>query len=140
MLIQIPCDGVFVVTFFKTIYKKTIIGFGFCDVLNYQGLGKCYQPGVCSKTRTEYLRMADADGKMQIENADGNKNADNKKSKRKKTRNADGKKKKKKKINKQTINERNISFKSLSHGWTLQVHTERETNSWHSFVPCNSFY
>ena len=67
MLIQVPCDGVFVVTFFKTIYNKTIIGFGFCDVLNNQGLGKCYQPGVCSKTRTEYLRMADADGKMQIE-------------------------------------------------------------------------
>ena len=67
MLIQVPCDGVFVVTFFKKIYNKTIIGFGFCDVLNNQGLGKCYQPGVCSKTRTEYLRMADADGKMQIE-------------------------------------------------------------------------
>ena len=31
-------------TFFKTIYNKTIIGFGFCDVLNDQGWGKCYQP------------------------------------------------------------------------------------------------
>ena len=43
--------------------------------------------GVC-KTRTGYLRMADADGKMRIENAD------NKKSKKKKTRNVDGKKNK----------------------------------------------
>ena len=31
-------------TVFKTIYNKTIIGFGFCDVLNDQGWGKCYQP------------------------------------------------------------------------------------------------
>ena len=43
--------------------------------------------GVC-KTRTGYLRMADADGKMRME-----KSADNKKSKKEKTRNADGKKK-----------------------------------------------
>jgi len=42
--IQVPCDGVFVVIFFKTMYNKTIIGFGFCDILNNQGLGKCYQP------------------------------------------------------------------------------------------------
>ena len=40
------------------------------------------------------------------------KNADSKKSKKKKTRNVDGTKK----INKQTIKERNLSFKSLSHG------------------------
>ena len=26
------------------IYNKTIIEFGFCDMRNYQGLGKCYQP------------------------------------------------------------------------------------------------
>ena len=25
-------------------YNKTIIRFGFCDVRNNQGLGKCYQP------------------------------------------------------------------------------------------------
>ena len=25
-------------------YNKTIIRFGFCDILNNQGLGKCYQP------------------------------------------------------------------------------------------------
>ena len=42
--IQVPCDGVFVVIFFKTMYNKTIIRFGFCDILNNQGLGKCYQP------------------------------------------------------------------------------------------------
>ena len=53
------------------------------------------------------------------------KNADNKKSKKKtETRNADGKKK----INKQT-KERNLSFKSLSHGWTLHLHTECDANS-----------
>ena len=46
---------------------------------------RIFRWGVC-KTRTGYLRMADAD---RIK-ADG-KNADNKKSKRKKTRNADGK-------------------------------------------------
>ena len=37
------CDGVFVVIFFKTTYNKTIFRFGFCDILNNQGLGKCYQ-------------------------------------------------------------------------------------------------
>ena len=39
--------------------------------------------GVC-KTRTGYLRMADADGKMRIEKCGWKKNADNKKSKKKK--------------------------------------------------------
>ena len=43
-IIQVPCDGVFVVIFFKTMYNKTIIRFGFCDILNNQGLSKCYQP------------------------------------------------------------------------------------------------
>ena len=60
----------------------------------------------------------DVDGKMQ-------ENADNKKSKRKKTKNAEGKKKK---INKQT-KERNLSIKSLSDGWTLFLPTERDANS-----------
>ena len=36
-------DGSFVVIFFKTMYNKTIIRFGFCDIRNNQGLGKCYQ-------------------------------------------------------------------------------------------------
>jgi len=32
-------------TFFVSLmYNKTIIRFGFCDVQNNQGLGKCYQP------------------------------------------------------------------------------------------------
>ena len=38
------CDNAFVVIFFKTMYNKTIIRFGFCDIRNNQGLGKCYQP------------------------------------------------------------------------------------------------
>ena len=42
--IQVPWDGVFVVIFFQTMYNKTIIRFGFCDILNNQGLDKCYQP------------------------------------------------------------------------------------------------
>ena len=37
--IQVPCDGVFVVIFFKTMYNKMIIRFGFCDIQNNQGLG-----------------------------------------------------------------------------------------------------
>ena len=44
MLIQVPGDGVLVVTFFKTVYNETIIRFGFCDIINNQGLGKCDQP------------------------------------------------------------------------------------------------
>ena len=28
----------------KTIYNKTIIGWGFCDIRNNQGRGKCNQP------------------------------------------------------------------------------------------------
>ena len=30
--------------FFLEMYNKTIIEFGFCDMQNYQGLRKCYQP------------------------------------------------------------------------------------------------
>ena len=32
--IQVPCDGVLVIIFFETMYDKTIIKFGFCDILN----------------------------------------------------------------------------------------------------------
>ena len=32
------CDNAFVVIFFKTVYNKTIIRFGFCDIRNNQGL------------------------------------------------------------------------------------------------------
>ena len=57
--------------------------------------------------------MADADGKMRMEKCGWKKKMRKaKKSKKKKTRNVDGTKK----INKQTIKERNLSFKSLSHG------------------------
>ena len=35
-------DNAFVVIFFKTMYNKTIIRFGFCDTQDNQGLG--YQP------------------------------------------------------------------------------------------------
>ena len=30
--------------FFHSMYNKTIIGFGFCDIQNNQGLDKGYQP------------------------------------------------------------------------------------------------
>ena len=33
-----------VVIFFKPTYNKTIIRFGFCDILNNQGLGECFKP------------------------------------------------------------------------------------------------
>ena len=42
--IQVACDCVCGVIFFKTMYNKTIFRFGFCDILNNQGLSKCYQP------------------------------------------------------------------------------------------------
>ena len=54
-------------------------------------------------------------GKCGWKNADGKKMRITKKVRRKKTRNVDGNKKKIK-IIKQTIKERNLSFKSLSHG------------------------
>ena len=38
MSIQVPCDSVFLVIFFKAMYNKTIIRFGFCDILNNQGI------------------------------------------------------------------------------------------------------
>ena len=34
----------FVLIFFTTMYNKTIIRFGFCDIRNNQGLSKCNQP------------------------------------------------------------------------------------------------
>ena len=37
--IQVPCEGVFVIIFFKTMYKKTIITFGFCDIVSVISLG-----------------------------------------------------------------------------------------------------
>ena len=32
------------ITFFRSMYNKTIIRFGFCDIQNNRGLGKGYQP------------------------------------------------------------------------------------------------
>ena len=63
--------------------------------------------------------MADADGKMRIEKCGWKKNADSKKSKKKKNEKRGWQKKiiiNKNKINKQTIKEINLSFKSLPHG------------------------
>ena len=54
--IQVLCDGVFVVIFFKTMYNKTIIRFGFCDILNNQSLGKCYQPRPSARLITDLPR------------------------------------------------------------------------------------
>ena len=34
----------FLYVFHKTMYNKTIIGWGFCHIWNNQGLGKCNQP------------------------------------------------------------------------------------------------
>ena len=46
MSIQVPCYGVFVVIIFfkKCIIKQLLDNFGFCDIHNNEGLGKCYQP------------------------------------------------------------------------------------------------
>ena len=39
---SVPCNGVFVVIYFKTMYNKTIIRFGFCDIRNNQGLASAF--------------------------------------------------------------------------------------------------
>ena len=38
-------------------YDKTIIRFGFCDILNSQGLGKCYQPRPSASADNTYLDL-----------------------------------------------------------------------------------
>ena len=35
--------------FFRSMYNKTIIRFGFCDIQNNQGLGKGYQPSASAE-------------------------------------------------------------------------------------------
>ena len=57
--IQVPCDGVFVVIGFLTMYNKTIVRFSFSDILNNQVLGKCYQPRPSAQliTRTSTLSI-----------------------------------------------------------------------------------
>ena len=42
--------------FLRSMYNKTIIRFGFCDIQNNQGLGKGYQP---KPTRTSILIILD---------------------------------------------------------------------------------
>ena len=39
----------------KTMYNETIIRFGFCNIWNNQGLGKCYQPQAPASAENSYL-------------------------------------------------------------------------------------
>ena len=41
--------------FFRSMYNKTIIRFGFCDIQNNQGLGKGYQPQLSASADNPYL-------------------------------------------------------------------------------------
>ena len=41
--------------FFRLMYNKTIIKFGFCDIQNNQGLGKGYQPKPKAEADNPYL-------------------------------------------------------------------------------------
>ena len=41
----------------KTMTNKTIIRFGFCDIWNNQGLGKCYQPQPPTSEDNSYLDL-----------------------------------------------------------------------------------
>ena len=59
--IQVPRNCVFVVVFFKTIHNKTIIRFGFCDILNNQGLNKCHQPQPSAQLITLTLTLIISD-------------------------------------------------------------------------------
>ena len=40
---SVQCDGVFVAIYFKIMYNKKIIRFGFCNIRNNQGLRKFHQ-------------------------------------------------------------------------------------------------
>ena len=51
------CGNAFVVIFFKTMYNKTIIRFGFCDIQNNQGLCKFYQPQPSASADNTYLDL-----------------------------------------------------------------------------------
>ena len=50
-------NNAFVVIFFKTMYNKTIIRFGFCDIRNNQGFGYCYQPQPLALADNTYLDL-----------------------------------------------------------------------------------
>ena len=41
----------------KTMCNKTIIRFGFCNIWNNQGLGKCYQPQPLASADNSYLDL-----------------------------------------------------------------------------------
>ena len=41
--------------FFRSMYNKTIIRFGFCDIQNNRGLGKGYQPQPSASADNPYL-------------------------------------------------------------------------------------
>ena len=43
--------------YLKIKYNKTIIGFGFCDIRNNQGRGKCYQPKPSASADNTYLDL-----------------------------------------------------------------------------------
>ena len=43
--------------FFRSMYNKTIIRFGFCDIQNNQGLGKGYQPQPSASADNPYLDL-----------------------------------------------------------------------------------
>ena len=43
--------------FFRSMYNKTIIRFGFCDVQNNRGLGKGYQPQPTASADNPYLDL-----------------------------------------------------------------------------------
>ena len=41
----------------RSMYNKTIIRFGFCDIQNNQGLGKGYQPQPSASADNPYLDL-----------------------------------------------------------------------------------
>ena len=43
--------------FFRSMYNKTIIRFGFCDIQNNRGLGKGYQPQPTPSADNPYLDL-----------------------------------------------------------------------------------
>ena len=43
--------------FLRSMYNKTIIQFGFCDIQNNQGLGKGYQPQPSASADNPYLDL-----------------------------------------------------------------------------------
>ena len=44
-------------TFLRSMYNKTIIKFGFCDIQYNQGLGKGYQPQPSASVDNPYLDL-----------------------------------------------------------------------------------